>query len=71
MTRRKLIGAAVFGAAAVGMAGLVAAAGYFAVAKDDDDDEDERGEANERSEKAQPATPNSAPTQPPPAGAPQ
>lgn len=70
MTRRKMMGAAIFGGVALGIAGLAAAAGYFAVAKDDDD-EDERGEANEGNESSQPSQPNSAPTPQPQNGAPK
>jgi hypothetical protein len=72
MTRRHLMGAAMFGAVALGVAGLAAAAGYFAVARDDDDDdEDEGSEANERSERTETPQPNSAPAPQPPTGAPR
>ncbi len=60
MTRRKLMGAAIFGAAGLGIAGLAAAAGYFVVPRDDDDD-DEGREGNERNEKEQGPAPNSTP----------
>ncbi len=61
MTRRKLIGAAIFGAAGLGIARLAGAAGYFVVARDDDDDDDEGREGNERNEKEQAPAPNSTP----------
>jgi hypothetical protein len=62
MTRRNLMRAATFG---VALAGLAAAAGYFAVVRDDDDDDDdddEGNETNERSEKSQtPASSSASP----------
>ena len=61
MTRRNLMRAATFG---VALAGLSAAAGYFAVVRDDDDDDDEGNEANERSEKSQTPDSSSAPPLP-------
>ena len=61
MTRRNLMRAATFG---VALAGLSAAAGYFAVVRDDDDDDDEGNEANERSEKSQTPASSSAPPLP-------
>lgn len=59
MTRRNLMRAATFG---VALAGLSAAAGYFAVVRDDDDDDDddEGDERNERSEKSQTPASSSA-----------
>jgi len=53
--------AATFG---VALAGLSAAAGYFAVVSDDDDDDDEGNERNERSEKSQTPASSSAPPLP-------
>ena len=61
MTRRNLMRAATFG---VALAGLSAAAGYFAVVRDDDDDDDEGNERNERSEKSQTPASSSAPPLP-------
>jgi len=61
MTRRNLMRAATFG---VALAGLSAAAGYFAVVSDDDDDDDEGNERNERSEKSQTPDSSSAPPLP-------
>jgi len=61
MTRRNLMRAATFG---VALAGLSAAAGYFAVVSDDDDDDDEGNERNERSEKSQTPASSSAPPLP-------
>jgi hypothetical protein len=55
MTRRNLIGAV-----AIGVAALVGAAGYFAIARDDDD-EDERDERNQKNEAPEP---KNAPAQP-------
>ena len=70
MTRRRMIGGAIFGATALGIAGL-AAAGYFAVGKDDDDDDDEGREANELNENVRQPAPNYAPPPQPPTGTPQ